>query len=57
VRAVVGIVALLAVAAPVGAAAAASSKDQTILNAGVIAASDVPATWQQAKQPDTACRS
>ncbi len=50
---IAGIVALLAVAAPVGAAGAASSKDQALLNAGVVAASDVPATWQSTKQPDT----
>ena len=48
-----GIVALLAVAAPVGAAGAVSSKDQALLNAGVVTASDVPATWQSTKQPDT----
>jgi hypothetical protein len=52
---VAGIVALLAVAAPVGAAAAAaaaSSNSASILQAGVIAPQDVPGTWQQAAQPD-----
>ena len=49
----VGILALLAVAAPIGAAAAASSKDQALVSAGLVSASDVPETWQQAAQPDT----
>jgi hypothetical protein len=49
---VAGMVALLAVAAPVAAAAAASSNSASILQAGVVAPQDVPETWQQAPQPD-----
>ena len=49
---VAGIVALLAVTAPVGAAAAASTTSSSIRQAGVVAVSDLPGTWQQAKQPD-----
>lgn len=54
-----GMVVLLGLAAattfavgPAAAATAAPSSNQAILNAGVITASDVPATWTAAKQPD-----
>lgn len=50
---IVGIAPLLAVALPVSAAAAASSTDQAIVNAGVISPSDVPSTWQQTRQSDS----
>ncbi len=38
--------------APAAAATVAPSGNQAILNAGVITAGDVPATWTAAKQPD-----
>ncbi|HEV2311144.1 MAG TPA: hypothetical protein VGU73_11540 [Acidimicrobiia bacterium] len=50
---IVGIVALVAVAVPVGAAAAASSKDQALLDAGLVRPTDVPETWGQSTQADT----
>jgi hypothetical protein len=47
-----GMLALLAIVAPVSMAGAVSSKDKALLQAGVIAPRDAPSTWEARPQPD-----
>lgn len=47
-----GVAAVALLVAPAGAGVKTAASDKTLLQAGVIGAGDVPATWQAAKQPD-----